>query len=196
MVLIQITMTYNDIFGIAPITSNATVVTPVNAGEFIGRENLPTLLYNVNLDRGVYKAKIVGIKVATGFPQSSLLALLLYANPALYGISSSMFRFPASADSIFWFSSNSQYSLGCYSGNKEFIIDNPTGQMDITLHAVAFGDNHGDLEQDDPPFTSSNNAHAWDNLLFAYILLTIDVEPLDLPQTDHQYSRKDGFLPK
>jgi len=187
-------MTYNDIYGIAPITSNATVVTPVSAGIPIGRENLPTLLYNVNLDRGIYKARIVGIKVATGHPQSALGTLWLTANPVLFGISSSMFRFPASADSIFWFSSNSQYSLGCYSGNKEFIIDNPTGQMDITLHAVAFGDNHFGFDQFDPPFISVNNFTTWENLFFAYMLLTIDVEPEDLPQTDHDYSRRKGFF--
>jgi len=196
MVLIQLTMTWNDIFGVAPITSNATVVTKIRplANPITVQDN-PTLLYNVNLDRGTYKAKIVGIKIACGYPQLAEVALTNRPNPMLFGLQSTSFRFPASSDNTFWFSGSAEYSLGDITGDKEFIIENPTGQMDITLRLIMFGQK-GALGEDqaEAPFYTANNVWYWDDSLFAYLLLTIDVEPMDLPHTDHDYSRRKGFF--
>jgi hypothetical protein len=171
-------MTYNDINGIPPITSNATSVKKVNDNVPTISTNFPTLLYNVNLNRGSYRAKIVGIKIASSFPQGADDVQFYCANPTLFGISSSCFRFPLSADNVFWFSGNGQYSLGNITGNKEFIINNPVGQIDLSLHAISFGALDAS-RQALPPYIQEDTY--WDDMLFVYLLLTIDVEPTDLP---------------
>lgn len=199
MVLIQLTATYNDIFNIPPLTSNVTVVTGVPVGSVavagsISQNNPPTLLFNVNLDRGIYKAKIVGIKIACGFPETASGVLLNRSNPMLFGLQGTSFRFPLSSDSTFWFAGSSQYTLGDYSGDKEFIIDNPTGQMDITLRVIMFGSHSGESQQAVPIYNTNNLTWSWRDTNFAYLMLTLDVEPMDLPQNDHMYSRRAGFF--
>jgi hypothetical protein len=112
-------------------------------------------------------------------------------------------------DSTFWFSGNQQYSLGDYTGKKEFIIDNPTGNIDLTLPIIMFGNPPanvgpyvpmGQVVVKDPAgnplsLASSNQSWTWLDSQFAYLLLNIDVEPIDLPTTlGGVYDRKAGFL--
>jgi hypothetical protein len=66
--------------------------------------------------------------------------------------------------------------------------------MDITLRLIMFGVKDPAVEQAESPFYTNNGAWYWEDALFAYMLLTIDVEPMDLPQTDHEYSRRKGFI--
>jgi len=212
MVLLQFKMTWNDITNQAPLTSNAISMSAIDSTGtlYISQQPPPTLLYNCNLPRGRYRAKITGLKIATGFPQNTVREALQHcANPVLFGIQSSRFHFPPSVDSTFWFSGNQQYSLGDYTGKKEFIIDNPTGNIDLTLLIIMFGTPPGNVgasvtmpqvvlnTNGGTPvgFASQNQAWTWSDSQFAYLLLNIDVEPMDLPTTlGGVYDRKAGFL--
>jgi hypothetical protein len=168
MVLVQFTLTYDDIVGNTPKTGQNITITAVGTGTQ-SFNNPATVLVPVNLNSGTYRAKVAGLEIASGVVNTTTFAF----QPQLLVLSSSAFQFPKNGQQGLYFSNNGQFCQSDVKGNREFRIHFGNGQIDLNLSINQFGTFAG--VQATAPWALAPNS-TWATAQFAYMILTLDVE--------------------
>jgi hypothetical protein len=157
MVLVQLSIYWSDLLAANAGAGALTSLTPI------------TVSNQVNLYGGKYKAKIVGWQCYSGHHTAN------HPLPAaqLINISSSKFLFRGNGEQGMWFS-NTWCGDSSIGGVREFEINTISGTIDLTLSIQQFGT----AAVDTPPYVNFN-AGTWTQAEFAYVLLTLEINPDD-----------------
>lgn len=127
-----------------------------------------TVRNQVNLYGGRYKAHISGFQIYSGHHTANHPL----PSPQIINLNSSKFQFQANGEPGISFS-NTWCGDCSLAGHREFIVDTVGGNIDLTILLQQFGDASGA-----PPYVNYN-AGTWTNAEFAYILLSLSLEPED-----------------
>jgi hypothetical protein len=168
MVLVQFTITYDDVIGSAQKVNQNITIQPGDTTK-PSFSNPVTILVPTALNAGRYKAIISGLEIASGPVNTTTFAF----QPQIITVSSSCFQFPANGSQGLEFSNNGVFCKSDITGNKEFLINIGTGQIDLTMAIAQLGTFTG--SQAVPPWALAPSA-TWATAQFAYILLTLDVQ--------------------
>jgi hypothetical protein len=142
--LIQFIVTWDDISANSAVTS----LTPI------------TVLKNVNLYEGKYRARVTGFNWLDNLSDG-----VNAANQDIININSSKFNFPASASQGLFFTNRNEHVNPSIRGHLPFYIDSIVGNLDLTISVQQFNTNR-----------TKNNAATWDNTGFIALILTLDIE--------------------
>jgi len=126
-----------------------------------------TISNQVNLYGGRYRAHISGFQCYSGHHTANHPL----PSPQVINVSSSKFQLQGNGEQGITFS-NTWCGDSSLAGHREFIIESIAGNIDLTLYIQQFGDSSGN-----PPYV--NNNFTWTAAEFAYILLSLDLEPED-----------------
>ena len=152
--LIQFLITWDDIQAFTAATS----ITPI------------TVLKNVNLYGGPYRARVTGFNWLDN--RSDGVAA---ANQDIININSSKFNFPASASQGLLFTNRNEHVNPSIRGHLPFIINNIVGNLDLSIYVQQFS----------TVTRLKDNAATWNDTGFIAFILTLDIEPCDDPKNDN-----------
>ena len=144
--LIQFVINWDDISSFTAATS----LTPI------------TLLKQVNLYDGPYKAEVVGFTLIDNKANG-----VAADNNYLVNISSSKFSFPGNGIQGLWFNNRQEHVDPHINGDYDFVVNKMTGQLDLTIYAQQFNANR-----------TKNNAATWNDTGFVSMILTLDLCPM------------------
>jgi len=177
MPLVQFVITYDDLLDGAGETTNGYTISKITAGATSITQAVVSR--NCNLYGGRYRAKVDGFHVESGAYNTTTFG----QNPQLINIGSSRFLFPAMGQSVLAFASNSDNMMPDAYGRREFEIDAINGQVDLSVSITQFGTNiNANPAAVIAPFTIDKTA-TWGNAQFAYIVLSLHLEPCDAKST-------------
>jgi len=143
--LIQFIVTWDDI----QANTAATSITPI------------TVLRNVNLYEGKYRARITGFNWLDN--KSDAVAA---ANQVIINVNSSKFNFPASASQGLFFTNRNEHVNPSIRGHLPFYIDNIVGNLDLVIS----------VQQFTTATRLKDNAATWNATGFIAMILTLDIE--------------------
>jgi hypothetical protein len=168
MVLVQFTLTYDDLIGsVQRVNQNITLQPAVTSNPSFS--NPATIMIPTALNAGRYRAIISGLEIASGPVNTTTFAF----QPQIITLSSSCFQFPANGSQGLEFSNNGVFCKSDITGNKEFLINIGTGLIDISMTIAQLGTFTG--AQAVPPWALAPSA-TWATAQFAYLLLTLDIQ--------------------
>lgn len=169
MVLVQFTFTYDDLIGSATKVNQNITIQPGDTTK-PSFSNPATILVPTTLNSGTYRAVISGLEIASGPINTTTFAF----QPQIITLSSTCWQLPGNGSQGIEFSNNGVFCKSDINGNKEFLIHIGTGQIDLSMTIAQLGTFTG--SQAVPPWAVAPNA-TWATAQFAYILLTLDVQP-------------------
>jgi len=143
--LIQFVITWDDI----QANSASTSITPV------------TVLRNVNLYQGPYKARITGFNWLDNKADG-----VAAANQTVINVNSSKFNFPASASQGLFFTNRNEHVNPSIDGYLPFVINNIVGNLDLNIS----------VQQFTTLTRLKNNVATWNDTGFIAMILTLDIE--------------------
>jgi len=143
--LIQFIVTWDDI----QANTAATSITPI------------TLIRNVNLYEGKYRARVTGFSWLDN--KSDGVAA---ANQVIININSSKFNFPASASQGLFFTNRQEHTNPSVRGHLPFYIDSIVGNLDLNIA----------VQQFTTATRLKDNAATWNATGFIAMILTLDIE--------------------
>jgi hypothetical protein len=143
--LIQFVITWDDI----QANSASTSITPV------------TVLRNVNLYQGPYKARITGFNWLDNKADA-----VAAANQTIINVNSSKFNFPASASQGLFFTNRNEHVNPSIDGYLPFVINNIVGNLDLNIS----------VQQFTTLTRLKNNVATWNDTGFIAMILTLDIE--------------------
>ncbi len=172
MVLFQIVITLDDI-STAGQTMNGYTSVAITAGN-PSWINGPKVLRPLNLQGGVYRAKVDGMTFMSGGVNTTTY----YQNDQLIVLNSSMWRFP-SGNRHLYFTNNSLAIMNDIHGHREFLIEHTGGLMDIEFTIQQFGQNiNANVAAVNAPNTIDKTA-TWTSAQFSYIVLSLNLEEVN-----------------
>jgi hypothetical protein len=157
--LIQFIITWDDI----QANTAATSITPI------------TVLRNVNLYEGPYRARITGFNWLDN--KSDAVAA---ANQVIININSSKFNFPASAAQGLNFTNRNEHVNPSIRGHLPFIINNIVGNLDLNIT----------VQQFTTATRLKDNAATWNATGFIAMILTLDIEKCEEEKNKNNNSGK------
>ena len=173
MVLIQLTVSLDDLLNNGAFPNGGTTIQPITANT-ASYNNPGTVLKQVNLYGGRYHCKIAGFDVYSGAMNVTTYEMA----PQILHISSSKFLLPANGTKSLSFTNNGYNSLPLYAC-REFVIDAISGQIDLTVQITQFGQAINNNPQAIvAPYTVDKTA-TWTSAQFSYIILSLEVTELE-----------------
>ena len=157
--LIQFIITWDDI----QTNTAATSITPI------------TVLRNVNLYEGPYRARITGFNWLDN--KSDAVAA---ANQVIININSSKFNFPASAAQGLNFTNRNEHVNPSIRGHLPFVINNIVGNLDLNIT----------VQQFTTATRLKDNAATWNATGFIAMILTLDIEKCEEERNQNNNSGK------
>lgn len=157
--LIQFVITWDDIQANTALTS----LTPI------------TVLRNVNLYEGPYRARITGFNWLDN--RSDGVAA---ANQDIININSSKFNFPASANQGLYFTNRNEHVNPSIRGHLPFVINNIVGNLDLNIT----------VQQFTSATRLKDNTATWNDTGFIAMILTLDIEKCEEEKTNNNNSGK------
>ena len=155
--LIQFIITWDDI----QANTAATSITPI------------TVLKNVNLYEGPYRARITGFNWLDN--KSDAVAA---ANQVIININSSKFNFPASANQGLNFTNRNEHVNPSIRGHLPFVINNIVGNLDLNIA----------VQQFTTASRLKDNAATWNATGFIAMILTLDIEKIEEEKNNNNNS--------
>ena len=172
MVLFQIVITLDDITT-AGVTMNGYTAKVIAGGDTSWNNN-PKLLRPLNLQGGMYRAKVDGCTVMSGGVNTTTY----YQNDQIILLNSGTWRFP-SGNRHLYFTNNSLAIQSDIKGHREFLIEHTGGNMDIEFTIQQFGQNiNANVAAVVAPNTLDKTA-TWTSAQFSYIILTLELMDMD-----------------
>ena len=152
--LIQFLITWDDIQANTAVTS----ITPI------------TVLRNVNLYGGPYRARVTGFNWLDNKPDA-----VAAVNQVIINVNSTKFNFPASASQGLLFTNRNEHVNPSIRGHLPFIINDIVGNIDLSISVQQFTT----LTRLKDP------AALWNATGFISMILTLDIEPCNDPRNDN-----------
>jgi len=172
--LVQFVITWDDIVNNANASPNGTTITAVTGAQ-TSYGNPATVLRQVNLYGGRYRARVDGFHIETGAFNTTTYG----QNPQIININSSKFHFPAGGASGLNFTTNSFNVMADLKGHREFEINTINGTIDLTFYISQYGQNvNSNVAAVVAPWTVDKTA-TWTSAQFAYLILSLDLEACD-----------------
>ena len=169
MVLFQIIITLDDILTQGQTLNGYTSIPVLNA--YTTWNQGPKVLRPLNLQGGLYKAKVDGMTFMSGAVNTTTY----YQNDQLLVMNSSMWRFP-SGNRHLYFTNNSLAIMNDIHGHREFLIEHTGGLMDIEFTIQQFGQNiNTNPAAVVAPNTLDKTAN-WTSAQFSYIILSLELQ--------------------
>ena len=172
MVLFEIVITWDDITT-AGQTMNGFTSKAIGGGD-TSWNNAPKVLRQLNLQGGVYRAKVDGATMMSGAVNTTTY----YQNDQIIALSSGGWRFP-SGNRHLYFANNSLAIQSDIKGHREFLIEHTGGNMDIEFTVQQFGQNiNANVAAVVAPNTLDKTA-TWTSAQFSYIILSLELMDMD-----------------
>lgn len=123
--------------------------------------NIPiSILKNVNLYEGPYRARITGFNWLDNRSDG-----VSATNQDIININSSKFNFPASASQGLFFTNRNEHVNPSIRGHLPFVINNIVGNLDLNISVQQFAVNR-----------LKDNTATWNDTGFIALILTLDIE--------------------
>ena len=152
--LIQFLITWDDI----QANTAATSITPI------------TVLRNVNLYGGPYRARVTGFNWLDN--KSDGVAA---ANQVIINVNSTKFNFPAASIQGLLFTNRNEHVNPSIRGHLPFMINNIVGNLDLSIS----------VQQFTTATRLKDPAATWNATGFISMILTLDIEPCNDPRNDN-----------
>ena len=182
--LVQIVITYDDLLNTGAFPNNCITTQAITANQS-SYNNPSTVLVPVNLYGGKYNGKIASFQINSGAVNTTSYEF----NSQLINITSSKMLLPANGSKMLQFTNTGVNSIPDVSGDRKFIIEGITGNMDFQISISQFGNFAGGVGAVVAPWTI-DKTQTWATAQFSYLILCLDLEEIDEKATFGEYNKK------
>ena len=174
MPIAQFIVTWDDIVNNANESTNGFTTMPIT-GAMTSYNNPAIVSRQVNLYGGKYRVTVDGFHIDCGAINTTSYMM----NSQIININSSKFHLSGSGSPGLNFTNNTYNAMPDLKGCREFEINSPSGQLDLSITISQFGQNvNANVGAVVSPYTIDKTA-TWTSANFAYFILTLNFEELN-----------------